>query len=187
MKIIETGIPGLVIIEPRVFGDERGYFLESYNTEKYLEVGINCQFVQDNESMSKYGVIRGLHYQLNPYSQSKLVRAIKGKVIDVAIDLRKNSPTFGKSYSIELSEENKLQFFIPKGFAHGFSVISEMAIFSYKCDSLYNPSKERGINPLDPTLNINWKIEKDREIISSKDMATPMFNDAEMDFSYIEV
>lgn len=184
MKIIETPIPGLVIIEPTVFADQRGYFLESYNQQKLNEAGISANFVQDNESKSTRGVIRGLHYQLNPYAQAKLVRVIQGRVYDVAVDCRKGSPTFGQSYGLELSEENKLQFFIPKGFAHGFSVLSETAVFSYKCDAFYHPAAERGIRYNDPSLNINWGIEASEAVISGKDTLHPSFAEAEMNFIY---
>jgi len=184
VKIIETPIPGLLIIEPRVFADQRGYFLESYNQQKLQEAGINTIFVQDNESKSGRGVIRGLHYQLAPFSQTKLVRVIQGSVYDVAVDCRKGSPTFGKAYGLELNEENKLQFFIPKGFAHGFSVLSETAIFSYKCDALYNPATERGIRYNDPALEINWQIDHSEAIVSGKDTILPLFADAEMNFKY---
>lgn len=184
MKTINTPIPGLLILEPRVFADHRGYFLESYNQKKYVENGISTVFVQDNESKSVRGVIRGLHYQLEPYSQTKLVRVIQGSVYDVAVDCRKGSPTFGQSFGLELSEENKLQFFIPKGFAHGFSVLSETAVFSYKCDALYNPAVERGIRYNDPALKIDWKIDFSEAIVSGKDVILPLFADAEMDFKY---
>ena len=184
MKIIETNIPGLLIIEPQVFADQRGYFLESYNQQKLHDAGISTIFVQDNESKSGRGVIRGLHYQLAPYSQTKLVRVIQGNVYDVAVDCRKGSPTFGQSYGLELSEENKLQFFIPKGFAHGFSVLSETAVFSYKCDALYNPAVERGIRYNDPVLKINWRIDSSQANVSGKDTILPLFADAEMNFKY---
>lgn len=184
MKIIETPIPGLLIIEPTVFADQRGYFLESYNQQKLSEAGINGNFVQDNESKSTKGVIRGLHYQLNPYAQTKLVRVIQGSVYDVAVDCRKGSPTFGQSYGLELSEENKLQFYIPKGFAHGFSVLSETAVFSYKCDAFYHPAAERGIIYNDPSLDINWRIEASQSVISGKDMLHPLFAKADMNFIY---
>ncbi|MDO9613930.1 MAG: dTDP-4-dehydrorhamnose 3,5-epimerase [Bacteroidota bacterium] len=184
MKIIKTPIPGLLIIEPRVFADQRGYFIESYNQQKFEEAAIFTVFVQDNESKSGRGVIRGLHYQLEPYSQTKLVRVIQGSVYDVAVDCRKGSPTFGQSYGLELSEDNKLQFFIPKGFAHGFSVLSETAIFSYKCDALYNPASERGIFYNDPALKIDWQIDSSEAIVSGKDTILPLFADAEMNFKF---
>jgi len=184
VKIIETPIPGLLILEPRVFADQRGYFLESYNQQKLQEAGISTIFVQDNESKSGRGVIRGLHYQLAPYSQTKLVRVIQGSVYDVAVDCREGSPTFGQSFGLELNEENKLQFYIPKGFAHGFSVLSETAVFSYKCDALYNPSAERGIRYNDPALKINWGIDSSVSVVSGKDMILPLFGNAELNFKY---
>ncbi|MFY9154059.1 MAG: dTDP-4-dehydrorhamnose 3,5-epimerase [Prolixibacteraceae bacterium] len=184
MKIIETPIPGLLIIEPRVFADERGYFFESFSQAKFAENGLIPSFVQDNESKSSYGVIRGLHYQLAPWSQTKLVRVVQGEVYDVAVDLREGSPTFGQWYGLEISAENKKQFLIPKGFAHGFSVLSETAIFSYKCDALYNPSAERGIRLDDPALNIDWKVPFEKAIISPKDLQSPSLSDAEMNFKY---
>lgn len=186
MKIIETPIKGLLIIEPKVFADQRGYFLESYNEQTFKEAGITVAFVQDNESKSSRGVIRGLHYQLAPYAQAKLVRVISGRVYDVAVDCRKGSPTFGQSYGLELSEENKLQFFIPRGFAHGFSVLSETAVFSYKCDNLYNPGMDRGIRYNDPALNIDWQMDITESIVSGKDALLPLFADAEMNFNYEE-
>ncbi|MDL2262660.1 dTDP-4-dehydrorhamnose 3,5-epimerase [Bacteroidales bacterium OttesenSCG-928-I21] len=169
MNIIETGISGLLVIEPKVFGDSRGYFLESWNKAVFENNGINFIPVQQNESSSCYGVIRGLHYQIEPFAQAKLVRALVGEVLDVAVDLRKDSPTFGKHFSVILSAENKKQFFIPKGFAHGFSVLSEKAVFSYLCDNLYNPASERGIKYNDETLKIDWQIPKNKEIVSEKD------------------
>jgi dTDP-4-dehydrorhamnose 3,5-epimerase len=182
MNIIKTKIEGLLIIEPRIFSDERGYFFESYQTERYKQAGITADFIQDNEAFSSYGVVRGLHYQLAPYSQAKLVRVIKGKVFDVAVDLRKDSPTFGKWVGVELSEENKKQFFIPRGFAHGYSVLSETAIFSYKCDNEYKPESESGINLNDTNLNINWQIPTDKLIISDKDKLLSFFDKAKMNF-----
>lgn len=182
MEIIKTNIEGLLVIQPRVFADARGFFFESYNEKLYCEAGIDTRFCQDNQSKSGYGVIRGLHYQLNPHSQSKLVSVIQGAVWDVAVDLRKNSPTFGQWYGVELTEENHTQFLIPQGFAHGFSVLSETAVFSYKCDDFYNPSLERGIMFNDPALAIDWKIPAGKEIISDKDMKHPLFADAEKNF-----
>lgn len=184
MEIIKTEIPDLLIIQPKVYEDERGYFFESYNEGEFLKRGLDYKFVQDNESKSGYGVIRGLHYQLAPYSQTKLVRVISGRVFDVAVDLRHDSPTFGKWRGIELSAENKIQFLIPKGFAHGFSVLSESATFIYKCDSLYHPEAERGINYNDPTLNIDWRIKPEDAIISPKDKVFPNFDQAEMNFKF---
>lgn len=182
MEIIETPIKDLLIIKPRIFGDARGYFLETYNQQQYINAGIDINFVQDNLSKSSYGVIRGLHYQLHPHSQSKLVSVVSGAVWDVAVDLRKNSPTYGQWYGIELNEENHLRFFIPKGFAHGFSVLSETAVFSYKCDDLYNPTLERGFMYNDPMLNIDWKIPAEKALISDKDTKHPLFVDAEKNF-----
>lgn len=173
MKIIETNFSGLMIIEPKIFEDQRGYFFESYNKKELLEKGINLNFVQDNQSSSNYGVIRGLHYQLPPYSQTKLVRVIKGKVLDVVVDLRMNSPTYGKVFKIKLSSKNKLQLLIPKGFAHGFTVLSKQAIFTYKCDNYYMPEYEGGINPLDKNLDIDWEV--DEHHVSEKDLKLPGF------------
>ncbi len=184
MKIIETPIPGLLIIEPRVFADERGYFFESFSETKFAENGLISRFVQDNESKSHYGVIRGLHYQLAPYAQTKLIRVVRGTVYDVAVDLRDGSPTFGQWYGLEVSATNKKQFYIPKGFAHGFSVLSEYAIFSYKCDAFYNPAAERGIRLNDPMLNIDWKLPFEKAVISGKDHQNPTFADAEMNFKF---
>ncbi|HKJ79623.1 MAG TPA: dTDP-4-dehydrorhamnose 3,5-epimerase [Prolixibacteraceae bacterium] len=183
MKIIETKLPGLVIIEPNVFEDDRGYFFESFRKEWYDKIGTSQEFIQDNESRSGLGAIRGLHYQLNPHAQAKLVRVVQGMVYDVALDLRKNSPTFGQWYGIELSEKNKKQLYIPQGFAHGFSVLSETAVFSYKCNNYYNGDAERGININDPELGIEWKVEKSKQVISEKDKNAPLFSEAEMNFS----
>jgi len=183
MDVVKTDIPDLLIINPKVFGDSRGYFFESYNEQKFIEKGINYQFVQDNESLSSYGTIRGLHYQLAPFAQTKLVRVITGRIYDVAVDIRENSPTFGKWMGVELSEDNKKQLLVPKGFAHGFSVLSEKATVFYKCDNFYNPDSERGIYYNDPKLNIDWKIESTQAIISAKDKMNPEFDQAEMNFS----
>lgn len=183
MNVIDTEIKDLFILEPNVFGDDRGYFFESYN-RKTLDnlIGKEYKFVQDNESKSSYGVIRGLHYQLAPFSQTKLVRVLQGKVYDIAVDLRKSSPTFGNWVGVELSGENKRQFLIPKGFAHGFSVLSEIAVFAYKCDEYYHPEAEAGIIYNDPLLNIDWKI-KDSDIkVSPKDRLLPKFEEARMNF-----
>ena len=184
MEIIKTDIEGLLIIKPNVFEDNRGYFFESFNKQNFENNGLDYNFIQDNESKSSFGVVRGLHYQLAPYSQTKLVRVLKGKVLDVAVDLRKGSPTFGKWHSIELSEDNKFQFLIPQGFAHGFSVLSETAIFAYKCDNLYNKESERGINFNDKTLNIDWNISNENAIVSAKDKVLPCLNDADINFIY---
>lgn len=184
MNIIQTGLPGLLIIEPRVFEDERGYFFESYQHERYMEAGMVKPFIQDNESQSVKGVVRGLHYQLGDFSQAKLVRVIKGRVFDVAVDLRKGSPTFGKWFGLEIDENNKKQLFVPRGFAHGFSVLSETAIFTYKCDNVYNRDAERSINPFDPALGIDWKLGEEEKIVSEKDKNAPLFKDAQMNFIY---
>ena len=182
MKIKETGFEGLYIIQPKVFSDSRGYFFESFKLETFLMAGIPFNPVQDNESRSVYGVIRGLHYQLNPFAQAKLIRVVVGKIYDVAVDLRKNSLTFGKWYGVELDSENKTQFFIPKGFAHGFSVLSDIAVIQYKCDNLYQPQYEKGISVKDPDLAIDWLIENIEPVISNKDQNQPRFRDAEMNF-----
>ena len=175
MKVIDTEIEGLVILEPQVFGDDRGYFFESFSFEEKVSKTV---FVQDNESKSKYGVLRGLHYQLPPYTQAKLVRVVKGRVLDVAVDIRKGSPTFGKHVAVELSEENKLQFFLPKGFAHGFAVLSEEAVFQYKCDEYYAPDHEGAIRYDDPELGIDWKLPVEDIILSEKDKKHPRLQDA---------
>jgi dTDP-4-dehydrorhamnose 3,5-epimerase len=182
MKLIETFIDGLYVVEPKVFEDQRGYFFESFSNRVFIEKGININFVQDNQSKSSYGVIRGLHYQLNPYSQTKLVRVLEGSVYDVAVDLRSNSKTYGKWFGIELSAENKKQLLIPKGFAHGFSVLTETATFFYKCDDFYNPQQERGIIYKDSFLNIDWKINENQSIVSEKDKIMPSFENAEKNF-----
>jgi len=184
MNIVETTIPGLLIIEPRVFADERGYFFESFSRAKFAEAGLVADFVQDNESKSHSGGIRGLHYQLDPNAQTKLIRVIVGAVYDVALDLREGSPTFGQWFGLEISAENKRQLYIPKGFAHGFSVLSEIAVFSYKCDSFYNPASERGIRLDDPLLAIDWQVPVDAAVISGKDKALPLMAQAEMNFKY---
>ena len=164
--------------------DSRGYFYESYNREKMRAAGISVEFVQDNQSKSQYGVIRGLHYQKNPFAQSKLVRVLEGRIYDVALDIRKGSPTYGSWFGLELNSENKLQLFIPKGFAHGFSVLSKTAVVLYKCDTFYNPASEAGIHCIDPGLRIDWKIETGKEIISSKDLNQTIFEYADSDFIY---
>ena len=169
MEVIKTAIEGVYVIEPKVFGDARGYFFESYSQKKFDELICSIRFVQDNESKSKYGVLRGLHYQLSPFAQSKLVRCVFGEVLDVAVDIRKNSPTFGKHVAVELSADNKRQLFIPKGFAHGYAVLSEEAIFQYKCDEFYHPEAEGGIAWNDPTIGIDWKLPIDDIILSDKD------------------
>ena len=178
MKVIDTEIESLVILEPQVFGDDRGYFFESFSLKRFEEKVSKTVFVQDNESKSKYGVLRGLHYQLPPYTQAKLVRVVKGRVLDVAVDIRKGSPTFGKHVAVELSEENKLQFFLPKGFAHGFAVLSEEAVFQYKCDEYYAPDHEGAIRYDDPELGIDWKLPVEDIILSEKDKKHPRLQDA---------
>lgn len=184
MQVKTTSLPGLLVIEPKVFKDDRGFFFEAYNEAKYFEAGIDTKFVQDNISYSHKNTVRGLHYQLEPYAQAKLVEVLQGRVIDVAVDLRKNSSTFGQYFAIELSDVNKLQFFIPRGFAHGFSVLSESAIFHYKCDNIYHQASERGIRYDDNFLNIDWKIESSKALVSAKDKILPCFADAEKNFSY---
>jgi len=178
MKVTETEFTGLLIIEPDVYADSRGYFFESYNFSKMKDNGILTQFVQDNQSKSEYGVVRGLHYQVNPFSQAKLVRVIEGIIFDVAVDLREGSSTFGKSFGIEMSSENNIQLMIPKGCAHGFSVLSKNAIVFYKCDVFYNPSTERGIRYDDPDLCIDWHLKADEIIVSKKDAALPFFRES---------
>ena len=171
MKIIKTDIPDLLIIEPDVFGDNRGYFFESFSQRKFEEAtGVKVDFVQDNESLSAYGVVRGLHFQKPPHEQAKLVRVVRGKVLDVALDLRPESPTYGRYEAVELSGENHRQLFIPKGFAHGFSVLSDEAVFQYKCDDYYAPECEDGIAYDDPDLDINWHIPSEKMVISAKDL-----------------
>lgn len=178
MKIIDTAIPEIKVIIPRIFEDPRGYFFESWNEADFSAAGIGNKWIQDNESFSCYGVVRGLHYQLPPYTQAKLVRVISGTVLDVAVDIRKNSPTFGQYVITELSGKNKQQLFIPQGFAHGFAVLSETACFSYKCDNIYMPSHERGIAFNDPELNIDWRIPEEKMILSAKDQKNPFLKDA---------
>ena len=184
MEVIKTDFPGLIIIKPHIFEDNRGYFFESYNKDKIGTVIENTAFVQDNQSKSAFGTIRGLHYQLEPYAQSKLIRVLQGKILDVVVDIREKSPTYGKHYSIELSCENKQQLFIPKGFAHGFSVLSETAVVFYKTDQFYNPESERGINYNDKNLKIDWGINIKNAIISSKDKILPTFKESEKNFNY---
>ena len=180
MKIIDTAIADVKIIDPKVFGDARGYFFESWNRKEYENAGIRCEFIQDNESRSRFGVLRGLHYQAAPYTQAKLVRVIAGAVLDVAVDIRKDSPTFGRHVAVELSAENKYQLFIPRGFAHGFAVLSQEVVFAYKCDNSYMPSHERGIAFDDPALGIDWHVQPDQWILSEKDRRNPCFAEAEL-------
>lgn len=177
MEIIKTNIEGAVIIEPRIFKDDRGYFFESFSQREFEEKVCKTTFVQDNESKSSYGVLRGLHFQKPPFAQSKLVRVIKGAVLDVAVDIRKGSPTFGQYVSVELTGENHRQFFIPRGFAHGFSVLSEEVIFQYKCDNFYSPQSEGAIAWNDPDLNIDWRIPAEKVVLSEKDSKHPRLKD----------
>lgn len=184
MEVIKTDIEGVVILKPRIFEDSRGYFFESFSQREFDEKVRPIKFVQDNESMSSYGVVRGLHYQKMPYTQSKLVRCVRGRVLDVAVDIRKGSPTYGKHVAVELSEENHLQFFIPKGFAHGFAVLSDIAVFQYKCDEFYAPQSEGGFYPIDEELGIDWKIPIEEAILSNKDLNRKRLSDSECDFKY---
>ncbi|MBR3026639.1 MAG: dTDP-4-dehydrorhamnose 3,5-epimerase [Bacteroidales bacterium] len=189
MNVIETKIPGVLILEPRVFKDARGYFFESYSQREFDEMicavlGHPIHFVQDNESMSSYGVMRGLHYQRMPYTQSKLVRCVKGAVLDVAVDIRKGSPTFGQHVAVELNEDNHLQFFVPRGFAHGFSVLSETAVFQYKCDAFYHPASDAGINIKDESFGIDWRIPAEKAILSEKDLRHANLLDGPLDFDF---
>lgn len=181
MNFINTKIKDVIIVEPRIFKDERGYFFESYNQKSFKEGGIDCNFVQDNQSKSSYGVIRGLHCQLGEHAQAKLVRVLQGKVLDVAVDIRRNSPTFGQYVAVELSDENQKQLFIPRGFLHGFSVLSETAIFSYKVDNFYCKESEFGIRYDAPEFNIDWQIPKDKVITSAKDRIAHSLNDIPKD------
>lgn len=182
MKIVETGFKGLLLIKPTVFSDSRGYFFETYNEIAFKTAGISFSPVQDNESKSSKGVIRGLHYQLQPFDQAKLIRVVEGCIYDVALDLRKGSLTFGKWFGIEINSEKKEQVLIPKGFAHGFSVLSDIAIIQYKCDNFYNSRLERGISLIDPALDINWKTGSLTPVISEKDQKHPSFKDADINF-----
>jgi len=184
MEFEVTAFPGLLILKPSVFEDERGFFFESWNLKKHQNQQLNYNWVQDNHARSQYGVVRGLHYQLNPNAQAKLVRVTQGKVIDAVVDLRKGSPTYGQSFSIELSAENKLQLLVPKGFAHGYSVISKIADFQYKCDGFYSKADERGIHPLDSTLNIDWKVPQALVQLSQKDKEGPGFENCKKNFVY---
>ena len=190
MQIIKTNIQGPVILEPRIFGDARGYFFESFSQREFDEkvaipqYGRPIVFVQDNESMSTYGVMRGLHFQRPPFSQSKIVRCVQGKVLDVAVDIRKGSPTYGQHVAVELSEDNHLQFFVPKGFAHGFVVLSDKAVFQYKCDEFYHPEADAGISILDDSLGIDWRIPVENAILSEKDTKHALLKDFESPFDY---
>lgn len=184
MKIIKTEIEGVVIIEPRIFTDARGYFFESFSERDFCKEVMEVRFVQDNESKSSYGVMRGLHFQCPPFSQSKLVRVIKGAVLDVAVDIRKGSPTYGKHVAVELTEDNHRQFFVPRGFAHGFAVLSDEAIFQYKCDNFYTPEADGGINILDKSLGIDWRIPICKAILSEKDMSHSLLKDFDSPFEF---
>lgn len=184
MKVLETSVPGVMIISPRIFRDGRGYFFESYSERDFNASVRTVRFVQDNESSSIYGVVRGLHFQKPPFSQGKLVRVIEGRVLDVAVDIRRGSPTFGRHVAVELSGDNRLQMFIPRGFAHGFAVLSEEAVFQYKCDNFYAPGSEGAIAWDDPVLGIDWKLPHDKVILSEKDGCHPVLGDAEWLFDY---
>jgi dTDP-4-dehydrorhamnose 3,5-epimerase len=184
MPFLETGFPGLKIFEPRVYVDSRGYFFESFNKMTFSEAGIESEFVQDNESKSQRGVLRGLHYQMNPMAQAKLVRVVEGEVLDVAADIRLGSPTYGRTFSVYISAENKRQLYIPRGFAHGFSVISETCIFQYKCDNYYSQENESGIIFSDADLNIDWKINAAQAIVSEKDKVLPLFKNCSNNFVF---
>ena len=184
MNVIKTAIEGVVIIEPRIFEDARGYFFESFSQREFDEKIGPVHFVQDNESKSSYGVMRGLHFQRPPFTQSKLVRCVKGAVLDVAVDIRKGSPTYGLHVAVELTEDNHRQFFIPKGFAHGFAVLSKMAVFQYKCDEFYHPEADGGISILDDSLGIDWRIPTDKAILSEKDTKHALLKDFESLFIY---
>ena len=184
MEVIKTDIEGLVIIEPKIFGDARGYFFESFSQREFEAKVRKVNFVQDNESMSSYGVMRGLHFQRPPFAQSKLVRCVKGRVLDVAVDIRKGSPTYGQHVAVELSEDNHRQFFVPRGFAHGFVVLSETAVFQYKCDNFYAPEADGGINIKDDALGIDWQIPMEKAILSEKDLKHVSLKDFDSPFDY---
>jgi len=186
MNFVRTAIPEVVIVEPKVFGDDRGYFMETYKKALFDEaVGFEVDFVQDNESRSKKGVLRGLHYQLPPFAQSKLVRVIEGSVIDVAVDIRKGSPTFGRHVAVELSAENKRQLFVPRGFAHGFVVTSESAVFAYKVDNYYSPECDRGVKFDDPAIGIEWPFSAEELLVSGKDAVQPLLSETDL-FDYAQ-
>jgi dTDP-4-dehydrorhamnose 3,5-epimerase len=184
MPFTETGIPDLLIYEPRIFADSRGYFFESYNANIFEQEGLRFPFVQDNQARSTYGVLRGLHFQLEPYAQTKLIRALEGRILDVVVDIRKGSPTYGKVFSIELSAENKLQLLVPKGFAHGYAVLSETAEVMYKCDNFYHKASEGGIIYNDPALNIDWGFDLKDAIVSDKDQVLPTLAESQHNFVY---
>lgn len=182
MEVIKTAIDGVVIIEPKIFKDSRGYFFESFSQREFEEKVRKVNFVQDNESMSSYGVMRGLHFQRPPFTQSKLVRCVKGAVLDVAVDIRKGSPTYGQHVAVELTEDNHRQFFVPRGFAHGFAVLSETAVFQYKCDNFYHPEADGGISITDTTLGIDWRIPVDKAKLSEKDTLHKVLKDFDSPF-----
>lgn len=184
MNVINTNLDGVVIIEPKIFGDARGYFFESFSQREFDEKVRKVCFVQDNESMSRYGVMRGLHFQRPPFTQSKLVRCVTGRVLDVAVDIRKGSPTYGRHVAVELSEDNHRQLFIPRGFAHGFVVLSEMALFQYKCDNFYAPQADGGISIMDESLGIDWLIPSDKVLLSEKDTMHQCLKDFDSPFAY---
>ena len=186
MNIIKTALEGVVIIEPRIFEDPRGYFFESFSERDFNAQVREVRFVQDNESMSGYGVMRGLHFQRPPFTQSKLVRCVKGAVLDVAVDIRKGSPTYGRHVAVELTEDNHRQFFVPRGFAHGFAVLSDTAIFQYKCDNFYAPQADGGISILDDSLGIDWRIPTGKAILSEKDTKHPLLKDFDSPFDINE-
>lgn len=186
MNIIKTALEGVVIIEPRIFEDPRGYFFESFSERDFNAQVREVRFVQDNESMSGYGVMRGLHFQRPPFTQSKLVRCVKGAVLDVAVDIRKGSPTYGRHVAVELTEDNHRQFFVPRGFAHGFAVLSDTAVFQYKCDNFYAPQADGGISILDDSLGIDWRIPTDKAILSEKDTKHPLLKDFDSPFDINE-
>ena len=185
MEVIKTELDGVLILKPKIFNDARGYFFESYNKRQYEQaIGREVDFVQDNESASTRGVMRGLHFQRPPFTQAKLVRCVRGRVLDVAVDIRKGSPTFGRHVAVELSESNHLQFFIPRGFAHGFAVLSDEAVFQYKCDNYYEPSADGGISILDDSLGIDWQIPAQEALLSEKDSRHPLLQDFETPFEF---
>ncbi|MCM1514919.1 MAG: dTDP-4-dehydrorhamnose 3,5-epimerase [Paraprevotella sp.] len=185
MEVIKTGIEGVLILEPRIFRDARGYFFESFSQREFDEKVGHIDFVQDNESMSSYGVMRGLHFQRPPFAQSKLVRCVRGRVLDVAVDIRKGSPTYGHHVAVELTEDNHRQFFIPKGMAHGFAVLSATAVFQYKCDNFYHPEADDGISILDRSLDIDWRIPVEKAILSEKDTRHVLLQDFDSPFTFV--
>ncbi len=187
MPFINTDFPGLIIFEPKVFEDSRGYFFESYNQQLCEQEGVHIDFVQDNQAQSSYGVIRGLHYQVEPFAQTKFIRVLSGRILDVVVDLRKGSPSFGKTFSLELSAENKMQLLVPKGFAHGYAVLSETAEVFYKCDAFYNKEAEAGLMYNDAAFAIDWMIPEGQQIISEKDMLHPLFENCRNNFEFTQL